>query len=91
MPLVGITVKVMPESPEVNLEELKDKGDKLVHDTYGEVKEIRVEEVPIAFGLKALQFTFIVREEKGSDIIQQKLSELEEVASATVTGFQRLT
>jgi translation elongation factor aEF-1 beta len=89
--LAGITVKVMPESPEVDLGALKTKGEEVIRETYGEVKEIRVTEVPIAFGLKALEFIFIVDEAKGSDVAQERLAALEHVASATCTGFQRLT
>ena len=91
MPLVGVTVKVMPEGVDVDLEALKKKGEAAVSEIYGEVKEIRVVEEPVAFGLRALKFTFIVDETKGSDVIQEKFASFDEVASAQVVDFRRLT
>ena len=87
----GVTVKVMPEGTDIDLEALKVKARELVNEIYGDVGEIRIEEEPIAFGLRALKVTFIIDEDMGSDPIEQKLSELEEVASAQVIAFERLT
>jgi elongation factor 1-beta len=87
----GVTVKVMPEGTEIDLEALKTKGQEAIKNIYGEVGEIRIVEEPIAFGLRALKFTFIIDEDKGSDVIQDKFSEMEEVASAQVVEFVRLT
>lgn len=89
--LAGITIKVMPESVEVDLEALKNKGQDMIKEIYGDVKEIKVEEEPIAFGLKALNFTFIVEETLGSDVAIEGFNKFEEVASSQCTGFQRLT
>tara|TARA_Y100000310_G_scaffold325185_1_gene388282 strand:+ start:1533 stop:1811 length:279 start_codon:yes stop_codon:yes gene_type:complete len=89
--LAGITIRVMPSSVEVDLKALKKKGEELVKETYGDVREIKVNEEPIAFGLKALNFIFIVEETLGSDIVMEKFNALEGVASSQCTGFQRLT
>jgi elongation factor 1-beta len=89
--LAGITMKVMPESVDVDFGAIKKKSEAIVRATYGEVREIKFEEEPIAFGLKALKIIFIVEETLGSDIMIEKLSPLEGVASVECIGFQRLT
>jgi elongation factor 1-beta len=89
--LAGITIKIMPESVDIDFEALKKKGEELVKDIYGEVREIKFEEEPIAFGLKALKIVFIVEETLGSDIMVEKMSDVEGVASVQCIGFQRLT
>jgi len=91
MTKAGVTVKLMPEGADVDLEALKTKVKDAVKETYGDVGEIRMVEEPIAFGLRALKVTFIIDEEKGSDVIEQKLAGFEEVASAQVIEFMRLT
>ena len=87
----GVTVKVMPQSAEVDLEALKAKGRETIISVYGDVGEIRIVEEPIAFGLRALKFTFIIDETKGTDEVETKLSELDTAASAQVVEFMRLT
>jgi translation elongation factor aEF-1 beta len=93
--LAGVTVKVMPESVEVDFDQLKKKVEESVLEVYGKLygkdAEIRYEEKPLAFGLKELEVTFIIDESQGSDAISEKLGQLEEVASARVINFVRLT
>lgn len=91
MALAGITVKVMPESVDINLTALKKTCEKEIYAVYKQVKELRIEEEPIAFGLCALKFTFIVDEDLGSDIIQERLEKIQGIASAQVVDFRRLT
>jgi elongation factor 1-beta len=87
----GVTVKLMPEGTEIDFDALKETAKKLVVETYGDMGEIRLVEEPIAFGLKALKVTFIIDEAKGADIIAEKFEKLQEVASAQVIEFIRLT
>jgi len=87
----GVTVKIMPDGTEVNLDDLKSKVEEFVKEIYGEVGEIRSEEEPIAFGLKALKMTFIIDEDKGTEVIEEKIRDLEEVASVQTVEFMRLT
>lgn len=84
-----MVVKVMPESVEIDLAKLKEDVEKIITELYGDVGEIRTEEEPIAFGLKALNFTFIMDEALGGDIIEERLDKVEEIASAKVVDFRR--
>lgn len=84
-----IVLKVMPTSTDVKLSELQERIKTKILDVYGNVGEIRVSEEPIAFGLCALSFTFIIDEQKGSEIIETELSGVEGIADARVIDFRR--
>lgn len=84
-----VTLRIMPESPEVNLDELKEKALKLIKE-FNDGKETKESIEPVAFGLKALNIVFVLDESKGSpDPVAEKISEFEEVASAEITDVRR--
>jgi len=82
-----ITIKIMPESPQTNLNQIKIKAQEILKSLHG--KNPRFEEHPIAFGLKALMLYFEQDEEGELDPIQSKLSQIPEVSSCTVTDMRR--
>lgn len=84
-----VTVKVMPDSVDVDLKSLEGRVRDVILEIYGEVGEIRKEEESIAFGLIALKFTFIIDEALGSDIIEEALTNVDGVANAQVIDFRR--
>lgn len=85
---VAATLKVMPESPEVDLEELKTSIKEAIPED-AELHEITEE--PIAFGLVALNVVFIVEDgEGGTDPTEQAISALDNVASTEMTDVRRL-
>lgn len=72
---VAITLKVMPESPEVDINRLKEEIRNSV-----DVKEIREE--PIGFGLVALKVLIVLQDSTGgTDMIEKSISEISGVAS----------
>ena len=83
------TVKIMPVSPEVNLDELEKKAmEKIV--AFNDNKETKVEIEPIAFGLKAVKIIFVMDEAKGSpDQVADQIREIEGVTSAEITDVRR--
>ncbi len=84
---VVVTMKLMPESPETDLEALAAKAEEVIS-SVGEVG--KKEEEPVAFGLKAVLLTFVMDESKGTtDEIEKKISDFEEVASAEITDVRR--
>ena len=85
---VIITLKIMPESPDVNLGAIGSEISKLVDDFGGEVG--KTEEEPVAFGIKALKVIFVADESKGStDNLEEKVSALPGVESVEVTDVRR--
>ena len=86
---VIITLKIMPESPDVNLEELYSKVEPLIKDFTGE-EEFRKEEEPIAFGIKALKIIFVMDENKGStENMEKKIADVKGVNSVDVIDVRR--
>ncbi len=76
---VAIIYQVMPEGPEVDLEKLK----KNISETIPKRAKLnKIEEKPLAFGLKSLEVQIILDDrEGGADDIEQSLSKIEHVQS----------
>jgi len=86
---VILTLKIMPESPDIVLDKLYSKIEPLIRKFTGE-SEFRKEEEPIAFGLKALKITFVMDENKGStEELEKKISALDGVNSVDVADVRR--
>jgi len=87
MSLMAVRIKIMPTSPEVDLEELKDKlGEKIIACSNGSVK---FEEEPIAFGLKALIISLGWPEDKELDNLEEELKRIENVNSVEIIDIRR--
>jgi elongation factor 1-beta len=76
---VAVILRVMPESPEVNLEELK----KALKQKLPSIQEIKEE--PIGFGLKALKILAVVNDAGGeTDAVEKALNEVAGVERAEI-------
>lgn len=85
---VVITFKIMPESPEVPLEDLGVKAKELIEKFGATVGKEEIE--PIAFGLKAINLICVMDESKGStDTLEDEISKLEGAQSVEVTDVRR--
>ncbi len=82
-----LQIKIMPESPETNLDEIKEKAKSIISENEG--KNPLFEEQPIAFGLKALIASFSIDESIQTGIFEDKLKEIENVKSAEIADFRR--
>jgi len=82
-----LTVKLMMESPEVDLSKVEEDSKKLVSELKGEVGKVEIE--PIAFGLKALKLFIVIDESLGTDIFEEKLKTVEKVQSVEIIDFRR--
>lgn len=87
MGYVNIKIKLMPSSPDTNLEEIKAKAKAKIEESGG--KGIKFEEEPIAFGIKAVIVFFIWPEEKELEEIEKFLGEIENVISEQVIDMRR--
>ena len=82
------TMKIMPESPDVELDAIKET----IKNSMPEGAEIHeISEEPIAFGLVAIILSFITEDgEGGSEAVEAMVSEIDDVASFEITGVGRL-
>ena len=86
---VIVTIKIMPESPEVNLDDIQVKALELIKNFAGE-GDTKVTQEPVAFGLKSLNIIFIMDEAKGStESLEDQIQDLEGVNSVEVTDVSR--
>jgi elongation factor 1-beta len=84
---VIITARIMPESPDVDLDQIIDSAKNIVNE-FGQLG--KTETMPIAFGLKAVIIHFIVPEkEGGTDDVEKKLSEIPNVQSVEIVDVRR--
>lgn len=85
---VVITLKIMPDSPDADLDRIEKEAIVLISEFGGEVGKKEIE--PIAFGLKAVKLIFVANEAKGgTDELEQKISELDEVGGVEVVDVRR--
>jgi translation elongation factor aEF-1 beta len=82
-----IILKIMPKSPQTNLENIKVEAKKIIEKNKG--KNPRFEEEPIAFGLKAVKAFFELNEDNELEPIENHLAKLKEVNSVTVEDMRR--
>jgi len=85
MTTVAVEVKIMPESPETNLEEIK----KRIPEKIPEARNITIHTEDLAFGLKFLKVHVAWPETLDTDTIENKLSEIEGVSSAKIEDIRR--
>ncbi len=84
-----VTLNIMPENPEVNLDDVKEKVKKEITEFAGE-GEMREEIEPVAFGLKALKITFVMDESKGSpEPVEEAIEKIDGVNSVEVVDVRR--
>ena len=86
--IAGVIYKIMPTSPDVNLEEIKSKISELL-EPKGANKMVFTDE-PVAFGLKAIMFMFQWPEEKELEEIQETIEEMENVQSVQMTDIRKI-
>jgi translation elongation factor aEF-1 beta len=82
-----IRVKMMPGSPDTNLEAIEKKVKTLLEQN--DVQTSKFETEPIAFGLEALFVTFMWPEEKELEPLEENLKKIEDVKSAEIVDMRR--
>ena len=89
MAQVVVTLRIMPQSPEVNLSELEGKAKEEIV-KFCNANEFKTEIQPVAFGLNALNIFFVMDESIGStEKLENKISQIEGVESVEVTDVRR--
>ncbi len=87
MGTAAVKIRILPTSPEADLEKLKEAIKNLIEKNGG--KNCSFEEEPIAFGLKAIIILFAWPEESELEELENSLNKLEEVSSLQVIDMRR--
>jgi len=86
---VIITLKIMPSSPDEDLEKIKNNALEVIKEITGET-ETRTSVHPVAFGLQFIQIIFVMDEKKGStEAMENRIAEIEGINSVEVTDVRR--
>lgn len=85
---VVATIKVMPESPDIDIEKIKEN---IIKSIPKGAEYHKIEEEPIAFGLVALKVMVVVADEEGgTEKVEENLSKIENISSVEVEDVRRL-
>ncbi|MBI2143185.1 elongation factor 1-beta [Candidatus Woesearchaeota archaeon] len=88
MATVIVTMKIMPSSPEEDLDSIRSAAAKMIAEFGGTVGKTELE--PIAFGLKAVVFMFAMAESVGdTEELEEKIAAVQGVSSVQVTDVRR--
>tara|TARA_Y100000310_G_C20683699_1_gene817636 strand:- start:775 stop:1047 length:273 start_codon:yes stop_codon:yes gene_type:complete len=87
MSIAAIIVKIMPDSPEANLEEIQESASKTL-ELLG-AQNISFTQEPVAFGLKAVMVKFAWPEEKDTSLFEDALAKIPNVSSAQTSDYRR--
>lgn len=87
MALALIKIKIMPDSPNANLENIEKEIKKIFQKKKKE--NIRFEREPIAFGLIAIIVLFGWEEEDSTDPLIEEFQNIKHVSSAEIIDFRR--
>ena len=85
-----VTMKVLPDSPERDLTELGKKVEEVLL-KFGKLYKRSLQ--PIAFGINALIYAFVLEEEQtkgGTDPIEEEIKKVEGVQDAQVTDTTKM-
>jgi len=88
MGTVGIKIRIMPNSPNANLNEIKEKAKRIVKENGGINREYEIQ--PIAFGLNAIIAFFEWPEEKELEEIEKDFSKIKNVSSIQVIDMRKI-
>jgi len=88
MAKVVVTLRIMPESPDVDLNNLEKKVLKKIKDVIGNT-ETKVEREAIGFGLNALKIFFVMDEQRGTDKIEDAVRNIKDVQSVDIIDVRR--
>lgn len=82
-----ITIRIMPTSPDINLDEIQKEAEKIISKEQG--KNFHFTKEPIAFGLNSLNISFSRDENLDSDEMMNKVQSIKNVNSAEIIDFRR--
>ena len=84
---VVVTLKIMPESVKIDLDKLEKEVLALIKKHGGDVGRVNVENV--AFGLKCINFVFVIYVDKGMEELEKSIERIKDVRSVEIIDVRR--
>lgn len=84
----GAKYKLMPESPQTDLEQIKIEAQRIVTEFGGTNKEYEIQ--PVAFGLKAIIVFFFYPDDKDPESLEEKFANIKDVASCELIDMRKI-
>lgn len=82
-----LKIKIMPDSPNANLDKIESDAKEIVELEQG--RGLRISREPVAFGLNAVILLFLRNEELDQDVLTDSLRKVKHVNSAEIIDFRR--
>ncbi len=87
MGFTAVQMKLMPDSPSADLEAIEKKAEEIITSMHKTI--IKVEEQPIAFGLKAIILSFAWNDEIDTEKLEAELQKIEHVSSVEILDVRK--
>ncbi len=87
MGFTAVQMKLMPTSPEVNLQEIEKKAEEVINSMHKTA--VKIEEQPIAFGLKAIILYFAWNDEIETEKLEAELAKIPNVSSVETLDIRK--
>jgi len=87
MGIALIKLKIMPESPDTDLESIKTAGEEKIKTLEGQIT--KYEEQPIAFGLKALIAFIRIDEKTDTQKVEDVFKDIPNISSLDIIDYRR--
>jgi elongation factor 1-beta len=87
MGFTAVQIKLMPDSPSINLGEIEKKAEQIINEMHKTA--VKVEEQPIAFGLKAIILSFAWNDEIDIEKLESKLKGIQNVSSTEILDIRK--
>jgi len=87
MGFTAVQMKLMPNSPEANLQAIEKKAEEIINSMHKTA--VKVEEEPIAFGLKAIILSFAWNDEIDTEKLEAELQKIENVSSVETLDIRK--
>ena len=82
-----IKIKIMPDGPDTNLEEIENNAEKIILGNQGE--KVQKDREPVAFGINAVILSFARDENLDNDEMLDTIRAIKNVTSADIIDFRR--
>jgi elongation factor 1-beta len=87
MGFTAVQMKLMPTSPSVDLKAIEKRAEEIINSMHK--TQVRIEEEPIAFGLKAIILSFAWNDEIETETLEAEFAKIPEVSSVETLDIRK--